>query len=337
MVVAIDFYQGRSVLVTGGNGFIGQRLVAALQMKQARVRALLRPGRIVPVEWQDIEIVHGDVTDVASLAEVCTGINTVFHVAGFAHADAADTPEFAERHWAVNAQGSFNVLDAAVAAGVERLVFLSSAKAVGESDSYCVDERWTVLPETPYGRAKRAAEAQVLATGRTTGMHVVNLRPALVYGAGMKANLARLIAAVHRGWLLPLPETGNCRSLVHIDDIVQALLLAAANPVAAGQTYFVTDGQTYSGCKLYSIICQASGRPVPRWAVPASVLRGAAKLIDALRFLIGYRDQKAHLVLNKLLGWACYCSTRISDELGYQPTWDFERFCATELRKDLYK
>jgi UDP-glucose 4-epimerase len=83
----------------------------------------------------------------------------------------------------------------------------------------------------------------VLAVGRESGMHTVNLRPALVYGPGMKGNLARLIAAVRRGWLPPLPETGNRRSLVHVDDVAQALLLAAAQPAAAGRTYFVTDGR----------------------------------------------------------------------------------------------
>ena len=161
--------------------------------------------------------------------------------------------------------------------------------------------------------------------GVKSGMHTVNLRPALVYGPGMKANLARLIATVRRGWLPPLPETGNRRSLVHVDDVVQALLLAATHPAAAGQTYFVTDGRPYSGGELYRLIRQALGRSMPRWAVPAAALWGLVALVDSLRWLIGYRDRKASAMLDKLLGWACFDSRRIVNELGYQPVWDLER------------
>ncbi len=332
MVVAADFGRDRAVLVTGATGFIGCRLIPALQQRGARVRALVRSGSRIPVDWGGVETVAGDLADVASLARACVGMNTVLHLAGFAHADAADTPDFAARHWAVNAEGTFRLLDAAVAAGVERLVFLSSVKAVGDPGSRCVNESWDAPPETPYGRAKRAAEERVLAVGRERDMHAVVLRPALVYGPGMKANLARLIEAVRRGWLPPLPDTGNRRSLVHADDVVQAMLLAAANPAAAGRTYFITDGRPYSGRELYAIIRQALGRPVPRWAVPAPVLYGVAALVDSARWLAGRRDHGVRTALDRLLGWACYDCARISQELGYQPAWTFERYCESGLK-----
>jgi len=220
-------YAGRSVLVTGATGFIGRRLVAALRERGARLRILVRPGSTIPTDWSDVEIVDGDLAANVSLMRACGGIDTVVHAAGFAHADAADTPDFAARHWAVNAEGTFRLLDAAVAAGVGRFVFLSTVKAVGDPGSRCVNENWDAPPETPYGRAKRAAEERVLAMGRERGMHAVNLRLALVYGPGMKANLARLIKAAQRGWFPPLPETANRRSLVHVDDVVLAVMLAA--------------------------------------------------------------------------------------------------------------
>ncbi|HRF43159.1 MAG TPA: NAD-dependent epimerase/dehydratase family protein [Candidatus Competibacteraceae bacterium] len=328
LVVSGEFFQNRPVLVTGATGFIGRRLAAALREQGARLRVLMRaPGIRNRVSWnpQDVEIAAGDLASPASLARACTGIDTVFHIAGFAHAEARDTPEVAARHWAVNAAGTFHLMDAAHAAGVRRCVFLSSVKAVGDPGPHCAGEDWDAAPDTPYGRAKRAAEERVLAVGRESGMHTVNLRPALVYGPGMKANLARLIAAVRQGWLPPLPETGNRRSLVHVDDVIQALLLAAAHPAAAGQTYFVTDGRPYSGRELYRLIRQALGRPAPRWAVPAAVLGGGAKLADRLCWLIGRRERKVSAMLDKLLGWACFDSRRIVNELGYQPVWDLER------------
>ena len=325
-LVAPEWFRNRPVLVTGGTGFVGGRLVAILRRHGARVRGLARPASAIPADWEGVETAPGDLADAAGLARACAGMETVFHVAGFAHADAADTPEFAARHWAANAEATFNLLDAAVAAGVRRFVFVSSVKAVGEPGPRCVDERWDAPPETPYGRAKRAAEERALAVGRETGLSVAILRPALVYGPGMKGNLPRLIAAVRRGWCPPLPETGNRRSLVHVDDLARALLLAAAQPAAAGQTYFVTDGRPLSGRELYVVLRRALELSIPRWTLPASVLHGAAGLADGVRWLAGRRERRARAALDKLLGWACYDSSRIQRELGYRPEWTLERY-----------
>lgn len=326
MVVGSNFFQERSVLVTGATGFIGRRVVDALRARGARPRILVRSDRALPTGWAGVEVIIGDLSDAASLARACDGAHTVLHAAAFAHVDTANAPDFAARHWAVNAEGSFRLLDAAVNAGVERFVLVSSVKAVGDPGAQCRDESWDSLPETPYGRAKRAAEERVLAVGWARGLHTVNLRPALVYGPGMKANLARLIEAARRGWLPPLPETGNRRSLVHVDDVVRAILLVASKPAAAGKTYIVTDGAPCSGRELYVMIRTALQRPTPSWAVPAGVLRVAAESVDRLRWLAGSRNRKAHTTLEKLLGWACYDSTRISTELGYCPVWTLERY-----------
>ena len=349
MVVAADFFRDRPVLVAGGTGFIGGWLVAALRERGARVRVLVRgpgtgdrgpvAGAFSPLAgegWDEgmVETRLGDLSDPASLARACAGMDTVLHAAGFAHADAT-LPGFAARHWTVNAEGTFHLLDAAVAAGVRRFIFLSSVKAAGEPGPRCVDERWDAPPETPYGRAKRAAEERVLAAGGAAAIQAVNLRLALVYGPGMKANLSRLIAAVQRGWCPPLPETGNRRSLVHVADVAQAALLAAAHPAASGKTYLVTDGRPYSGRELYLTIRRALGYSTPRWAVPASVLYGAAALADGALWLTGRRDRPARTALDKLLGWACYNSTRIRTELGYRPVWTLERALAERLERDL--
>ena len=334
LVVAPDFYLDRPVLVTGASGFIGRRLIMALLAQRARVRALVRASSSAPTGWREVAIVNADLADAVSLTPACAGINTVIHAAGFAHADAAHTPDFAARHWAINAEGTFRLLDAAVAAGVERFIFISSVKAVGEPGPRCVDETWDAPAETPYGQAKRAAEQQVLTAGRETGLHTVILRPALVYGPEMKGNLARMITAIQRERFPPLPETGQRRSLVHVDDVAQAALRAAAVAAAAGQTYFVTDGQPCSSRELGVLIQQALGLPPPRWAAPASLLYAAAMLVDGAHELIGQRDdQRFRAMLDKLLNGACYDSSRIGRELGYQPDWTFQRYCETGLQE----
>ena len=112
-------------------------------------------------------------------------------------------------------------------------------------------------PETAYGQAKRAAEAAVLDAGQRHGMHVVNLRLAMVYGAGGRGNLERMGRLVRRGLFPPLPETGNHRSLVHVDDVVAAMRLVAADEQANGRTYIVASPEAPSGRAL--VRCAACG------------------------------------------------------------------------------
>lgn len=316
------------ILVTGGSGFIGRRLCAVLLEQGAYLRVLTH--RTTPFNPNaHLQICSGDITEPSTLTTVCAGIDTVLHLAGFAHAQDDGSAAFSTRHWAVNAQGTFNLLEAALAVGVRRFVFVSSVKAVGNPGQHCVNEDWNTPAQGAYGQAKRAAEQRILEVGQSTALQVVILRPVLVYGTGMQANLARLIKAVCQGWLPPLPETGNCRSLVHVDDVVQALQLAAWHPQAVGRTYFISDGQRYSGREIYAAICSALERPLPNWAVPAGVLYGAARFVDKLR---GTGDNMQNTV-DKILGWACYDAQRIMDELGYKPTWNLQRALAVELQK----
>ncbi|HXH03529.1 MAG TPA: SDR family NAD(P)-dependent oxidoreductase [Candidatus Competibacteraceae bacterium] len=320
------------VLVTGAGGFIGRHLVDALCHQGVSVRALLRQPGELPPQWEGLEVVAGDVLDPASLARACQGVDTVLHAAGYAHAAAQQDEQAWQRHWQVNAAGTRALLQAALAAGAGRFVFLSSVKAMGDGGRRCIDEDWPLPPATAYGQAKRAAEEAVLEAGREHGLHVVNLRLALVYGPGVKGNLARMIEAVRRRRFPPLPEVGNRRSLVDVRDVAQAVLLAARYPAAAGRTYIVSDGRDYSSREILDLIRQALGRPPCRWAPPLAVWRTLARLGDAVHGLTGVRPGIDSDTLDKLLGWACYSSARIRQELGFQPRWTLAQALAEMVR-----
>jgi UDP-glucose 4-epimerase len=201
---------------------------------------------------------------------------------------------------------------------VASFVFLSSVKAVGEPGEGCVDEDWPVPPDSAYGRAKRAAEAAVLAAGERYGMRVTVLRPAMVFGAGGRGNLERMAALVRRGLFPPLPETGNRRSLVHVSDLVAAMRLVAADARAAGRTYIVAHPVTPSGRGLYDALRQSLGMPPVGWAVPRAVLRGLARCGDAVEGLTRRRVPLDSEALARLLGSACYSPARIEAELGWR-------------------
>lgn len=279
-------------LITGATGFIGARLL------KAGDRALVRNANAVP------GAVVGDLLDFESLAAACNGIETVFHCAGYAHAFLSSDPD---AHWRINFEGTRNLVEAAGQAGARRFVFLSSVKAMAEPGDECVDEDWPGGPNTPYGKAKRAAEDAVLDAGVRYGMHVVNLRLAMVYGHGGRGNLERMARGIRAGWFPPLPETGNKRSLVHVEDVVSVMRLVAEAPAANGRTYIVADPRAYSGREIYDAIRAVLRAPTLRWSVPTGVLRTAGCLNDRLGEIV-----------DRLIGSACYSPARIERELGWR-------------------
>jgi nucleoside-diphosphate-sugar epimerase len=315
-------WAGRPVLVTGGTGFIGRYLVEALVAVGAKVTILARPhGESLQVARRrsdQVEHRHGDLTDPGSLAGVCDGVDTIFHLAGFAHAEDGSTSLDESPHWRITVEGTQALLDHACAAGVKRLIFVSTVKAMGEGSDACLDETSPVKPEDHYGVAKLEAERLVLAAGPRCGVHTAVLRLPMVYGRHNAGNLPRMITAIERGLFPPLPEVNNRRSMVHVEDVIQALLLAAERSIPSGQIYLVTDDNVYSSRRIYESICAALGRRPPAWRVPAWLLWAAGRVGNILRAL--------HLpapltteALRKLLGSAWYSCEKAKRELGYRP------------------
>jgi nucleoside-diphosphate-sugar epimerase len=310
-------FHGKAVLVTGGTGFIGRRLADALLKQGATVVVLSR--RASSEDGQEHKTIAADLTNPASLAGVCRGMNVVFHLGGHVHAVDRLDDKNERLIWQVTVEGTSTLVEESLKAGVKRFVFFSSVKAMGEGGETRLNETTECCPVTSYGRAKRKAEKIVLDAGQQ-GLSSTILRLPMVYGPGCKGNLPRMIQAAARGRFPPLPETGNKRSMVDVRDVVQAALLAVTSPMAAGKVYIVTDGQSYSTRQIYEWICATLGRPVPRWAVPLTVLRFAARIGDMIGYLSGRRFVLDTDALNKLTGSAWYSSEKISQELNYRPT-----------------
>ena len=324
-----------TVLVAGATGFIGCKLVDALQARKKTICALTRDKSKLRSRWPQNDIVgrEGDIADAKTLKNICAGVHTVFHLASYA--EEAQFDETGDLHWRVTVEGTRHLLEAAAHSGVKRFIYVSSVKAMGEGGKSCLDESSSAEPVSSYGRAKREAERLVQEAGRRHDMHVCNLRLPLVYGRDNRGSIWRMIAAIDRGRFPPLPETGNRRSMVHVDDVIQALLLASDNPAAQGHTYLVTDGRIYSTHQIYVGICKALGRPAPRWNFPIILLRAAARMGDMTGWIRGRSFIFNTAVLDKLIGSACYSCENIKTDLGYRPT----RFLEDGLREmvDEYK
>lgn len=261
------------------------------------------------------DAVVGDLLDSDSLRVACEGIETIYHCAGYAHAFSSSD---LNAHWRINYEGTCNLLRAAGAAGVRRFIFLSSVKAMANPGAARVDEHLAGEPSTPYGKAKRAAEEAVLEAGARFGMHVVNLRLAMVYGRGGRGNLERMARGIRTGWFPPLPETGNRRSLLHVDDAAAAMHVAAASPDASGKTYIVADDTAYSGRALYDAIREALQLPSQQWAIPATVLRRVGIAGDIVGRWTSRSLPMNSEAVSRLLDSAWYSPERIQRELGWR-------------------
>ena len=317
----------KRALVTGGTGFIGQHLVRRLVQKGYGVRVLMRTSASLRPSLRSaipsvVELVEGDIRDAAKVKEATAGADPIFHLAGRAHILSEAAEDDAAYH-AVNVEGTRNVLEGAIAGGVQRVIFFSSVKVFGEETRECLDETAPARPLTAYGRTKLEAETLVREYARATGGLGVSLRLPLVYGPGVKGNIYRMIWAIDHHLFPPFPDLQNRRSLVHVSNVVEAALLAASC-APASSCYIVTDRLPYSTRKLYEMICRALRKQVPHWQMPIAALGILGRLGDLAGRITNRRFPIDSDSLDKLVGSAWYSSQRISRELGYVPTIDFE-------------
>jgi nucleoside-diphosphate-sugar epimerase len=251
------------------------------------------------------------------------GMDAVYHLAAKTH-DVAEAADADAQYTRINVTGTKHLLDAARRAGVGRVVFVSSVKAIDEGGPEARDETRTPAPSSAYGRSKLAAERLVFDAAATGAFEAVCLRFPLVYGPGQRGNLTRMIAAIDRGRFPPPPENGNRRSMLHVENAVDALVLAGARANADGRTYIVTDAHPYSTRQLYDWIRAALGRPPVRWSVPAWGFRALALGGDAAGALLRRRVGFDSDACQKLLGSAWYSPAKMIRELGYQPAQDLQ-------------
>ena len=288
------------IAVTGATGFIGRRLVKNLALKSCELRLFSRNNQ------EGFETIICDLESDFAIGDAFTDVNTVFHLAGFAH-DLRNTSKIEHLYRVVNVDATVRLLELAADHRVERFIFVSSVKAGGHSISgKSMTEEDCAGPEGVYGQTKREAELKVLEMGRQSGMHVSIVRPSLVYGPGVKGNLALMRRCILKGWFPPLPETGNRRSMIHVDDLVRALLMVAEDKRANGEIFIATDGVPYSSREIYETICRAVGKKAPAWSVPKFFFDWLSLLNPRLRYKV-----------DKLLGDECYSSEKL-ERLGFR-------------------
>jgi nucleoside-diphosphate-sugar epimerase len=287
----------RKVFITGAFGFIGGRLLNAID---SPILILSRTER------SNYDMLVCDLEKNNIPNDALEEVDTVFHLAGFAH-DMRDASKMVDLYYKVNVNATVQLAELAVKAGVKRFVFVSSVKAGGRPTfGVCASDSDQGIPEGVYGKTKREAELKLLKIGKESDMHVSIIRPSLVYGPNVKGNLKLMLSGVGGGWFPPLPETGNRRSMIHVDDLVRAILLVAEDKRANGEIFIATDGKPYSSREIYNAMCSVAGKSIPKWSVPKTLFDIASLSSPRIEYKI-----------NKLLGDECYSSVKL-EALGFK-------------------
>lgn len=225
--------------VTGGSGFVGRWLIEALAHR-GEVRGLARSeAAAIAVRASGGEPVRGDLDDVAALTEGMRGATVVFHAAAYVKAYGPLAPFIR-----ANVVGTDHVIAAARAAGVARVVHLSSEAVLADGKPIVrADETWPypAKPCGPYPLTKGQAERAMLAANRD-GLTTVVVRPRAIWGRGDTSVLPELIAAVRAGRFRWIGDGRYLTSTCHVANVVEGALLAAERG-RGGEVYFVTDGE----------------------------------------------------------------------------------------------
>ncbi|RJQ25934.1 NAD-dependent epimerase/dehydratase family protein [Candidatus Parcubacteria bacterium] len=314
----------KTVLVTGATGTIGPRVVRYLHQAGYQIRAFSVDAPTTGIFPPDVEVVIGDVTDKSSVESAMQGVDAVVHMAALLH--IVNPPlEMREKYEQVNVGGTATVVEAAIKAGVKRVVLFSTIAVYGVSPSSILHEQSAANPDTFYAQTKLAAERIVLNAKRKDGQSLgCVLRLGAVYGSRIKGNYERLTNALARNRFIPIGSGLNRRTLVYDKDVGQAAVLAVYHPAAAGRVFNVTDGGFHTLNEIIESICSALGRKPPRLSLPVCPTRTLIELIEKGSRTIGLKSPVTPEMVDKYTEDIAVDGSLIQKELGFVPQYDLK-------------
>ena len=302
-----------TVFITGATGFIGQALCFKLKAMGWKVKAAFRgkcapvclPASVEAVSIESIETHDNYLDDLM-------GVDAVIHLAARVHIVNDPATDVIDAFRKVNVLGTERLARIAAKAGVKRFIFISSVKVNGEGSSWPYTENDLPEPRDAYGVSKLEAEQAVARVACETGLQTVILRLPLVYGPGAKANFKNLVKLVSSGLPLPFKSIRNRRSLIYLGNLVDAISVCVNHPLAAGETFMVSDGQDISTPDLIKAIAYAMNKKPALFSLHPRFLK-------ALSNIFGKQEEAG-----KLTGTLVVDSSKIRNLLNWKPPFTLE-------------
>jgi len=268
------------VSVVGASGFVGRQLCPLLSAHGFDVTAVVRePGSGAPFS----EFVIGDIASTPNWSQGLAGVNVVVHLAARVHVMNDESGSPLREYRKVNTDSTMHLAKSAVAAGVQRFIYLSTIKVLGEQTGdqpFGPDD--PPAPVDPYALSKYEAEQRLAELGRQSGMEIVIIRPPLVYGPGVGGNVLTAFDLVTKGYPLPLGMIHNKRSMVSVSNLCDLIMRTLDHPGATGRPLLVADGEDLSTGEFFKLIGQSLDRSARVFPVPEFLLKGGGAILGRL-------------------------------------------------------
>ncbi|NLB54800.1 MAG: NAD-dependent epimerase/dehydratase family protein [Lentisphaerae bacterium] len=315
--------KGKLILVTGATGAVGPKVVSALLENGFSVRTFSNDQAEIGLFPEHVDERVGDITDSVAVGEAVKGVDAIVHLAAVLHI-VNPPPELKSRYYEVNVGGTKIIVAEAIKQGVKQLVFASTIAVYGESKGVVLNEETPTQPDSLYGESKLKAEEIVLGAMKKNDEPLGTvLRFGAVYGPRIKGNYQRLVKALAKNRFLPVGKGDNCRSLVYVEDVARAVVLALEQG-KTGKTYNVTDGKFRTVAEINAAICEALGKKPPCFYLPKSFVRLGVLFLELAFKLIRREAPITRVHLDKYFGDVRVDASKIQEELGFQAKYDLK-------------
>jgi nucleoside-diphosphate-sugar epimerase len=305
-----------TVLVTGAAGFLGSHVTELLVERDQHPRALVRPGETLRgVDTAEVDVRTGDLRDPATIGQALRGAECVVHCA------ARTAPWGSEAEYErTNVRGLETLVSAAMAAGVRRLVHVSSITVHGNDVGGEADERAALRAEpNPYSRTKVAGERLLERMIRELHAPVTIVRPGWIYGPRDMNSFARLAHQIQKRQMVMVGSGHNHLPLIYARDAAQGLLLAAEAPGSEGRTYLLVNDELVTQHQFVTAIAAELNVPPPARRMPYRLATTLGGLAEDLARLARTRPPIMRYGMQLLGGENRFVITRARNELGFDP------------------
>jgi len=297
----------KNLLLTGATGFVGRALQQRILADEQYVLTVaVRRAIAVPSDARAVYV--ADLSAETDWSEALQEIDVVIHSAARAHVLVESTADPLIEFRKTNVDGTLALAEQALAAGVQRFVFISSIGVNGANTAeQPFREHDVPAPHAPYAVSKLEAEIalQELCSGST--MELVIIRPPLVYASNAPGNFGRLLKLVALALPLPFALVKNRRSIIALENLVDFVLCCAGHPHAGNQTFLVSDDESISAPEMLRYLSRGMGKRFVLLPVPVALMRFAAKLFGR------------EALFNQLCGSLEIDSSKARSLLGWTP------------------
>jgi nucleoside-diphosphate-sugar epimerase len=323
------------ILLTGLTGFVGQHLSNRLVSEGHNVYGTIRKDKDIDKLSPEVQPVLIDSITYPFPEVSLNNIDALIHLAARVHQMNDSSDDALTIYRKINTEATINLAKQAEKSGVRRFIYLSSIKVYGEKQDESnipYTEEDICHPRDPYAQSKWEAEQLLNQLAQETSLEVVILRPPLIYGSHVKANLLKLIQLVKRGIPLPFGLVNNQRSLLYVENLVDAIITCLTHPNAKNQTFLISDGQDLSTPDLICKIAHYLDCPCNLLPIPPSLLKVAGNLGDVGEKLLGRSLPLNTPTIDRLLGSLVVDSSKIRNTLNWQPPFTIDEGLQQTLR-----